>query len=184
MNSVRMEDVRCTVEDIYALPEGQRAELIDGYMYMMAPPKRQHQRILINLATEINNYIRRVSGNCEVVAAPFGVFLFNDDSNFVEPDISVICDPSKLDEDGCHGAPDWVIEIISPSSRKMDCIIKLDRYRRAGVREYWIVDPKTETVRVCNFEKGENEERDYGFNDVVRVGIYADLEIDFKTITT
>ena len=140
-----------TIEDIYVLPDGQRAELIDGTMYMMAPPKRIHQEIVIELSTVINTYIKNKRGECKVYPAPFAVFLNSDDKNYVEPDISVICDKTKLTDDGCNGAPDWIIEVVSPSSRRMDYILKLFKYRSAGVREYWIVDPDKNRVTVYNF---------------------------------
>ena len=107
-----------TVDDIYALPAGQRAELIEGQMYMMTPPGRKHQRIVLELSTTINNYMKRKGGACEVDIAPFAVFLNADDKNYVEPDISVICDRDKLTDRGCTGAPDWIIEIVSPGSRR------------------------------------------------------------------
>ena len=122
-----------TVDDIYALPAGQRAELIDGRMYMMAPPGRKHQRIVLELSTIINNYMKRKGGACEVDIAPFAVFLNADDKNYVEPDISVICDRDKLTDKGCTGAPDWIIEIVSPASRRMDYYTKLFKYRRIYV---------------------------------------------------
>lgn len=130
-----------TIKDIYALPDRQRAELIDGNIYMMAPPTTRHQRIVGALYTQIYNYLKGNRGKCEVIPSPFAVFL-NDEKNYVEPDISVICDPDKIDDDGCHGAPDWIVEIVSPGSRRMDYMIKLFKYRSAGVREYWIVDPE------------------------------------------
>ncbi|NBH99810.1 Uma2 family endonuclease, partial [Lachnospiraceae bacterium] len=141
-----------TTEDIYALPEGTRAELIDGQLYYMAPPNTRHQRILSFLHLEIGNYIRANKGTCEVFPAPFAVFLFADDSKYLEPDISVICDTDKLNNHGCNGAPDWIIEIVSPSSRPMDYYTKLSLYRTAGVREYWIVDPEKNRILVYNFE--------------------------------
>lgn len=130
-----------TTADIYDLPEGQRAELIDGQIYYMAPPNRRHQKISSQLHGKIWNYISSKNGSCEVYSAPFAVFLNEDDRNYVEPDISVICDPEKLTDRGCTGAPDWIIEIVSPSSRRMDYFVKLFKYRSSGVREYWIVDP-------------------------------------------
>ena len=102
-----------TIDDIYSLPEGSRAELIDGQIYYMAPPNRKHQDILSFLHLAIGNHIANNNGECKVYPAPFAVFLFADDSKYLEPDISVICDPSKLNERGCNGAPDWSIEIIS-----------------------------------------------------------------------
>ena len=100
-----------TIDDIYALPDGQRAELIDGQMYMMAPPTRRHQQILLSLSRKIADYIERKGGSCEVDIAPFAVFLTADDKNYVEPDISVICNPDKLTDKGCTGAPDWILSL-------------------------------------------------------------------------
>ena len=142
-----------TIKDIYALPDGERAELIEGKIYDMAPPSAAHQRILIALSTAIYNYIDNNNGSCSVYIAPFAVFLNEDDKNYVEPDISVICNPDKLDDKGCNGAPDWVIEIVSPSSQRMDYMIKLFKYRTAGVREYWIVDSLKNRITVYNFEE-------------------------------
>ena len=163
-----------TIEDIYALPEGERAELIDGRMYMMAPPNTAHQRISRGLLNAIYNYIKSKGGNCEVFAAPFAVFLNQDDRNYVEPDISVICDRDKITEKGCNGAPDWVIEIVSPSTRQMDYGIKLFKYRTAGVREYWIVNPLKKTVNVYDFEHEKGTDL-YSFEDTISVCIYEDL---------
>ena len=124
-----------TIDDIYALPEGERAELIDGHMYMMAPPSRRHQKISMELSSVIREYIRFHRGKCEVYAAPFAVYLDERSNTYVEPDISVICDPHKLDDRGCNGAPDWIIEIVSPSSKKMDYLLKLLKYRSCGVKD-------------------------------------------------
>lgn len=103
-----------TLEDIYSLPDDRRAELIDGQIYYMAPPSRKHQRIAGELYATIREHIRSGNGACEVNIAPFAVFLNEDDINYVEPDISVTCDPGKLNDRGCNGAPDWMIEIVSP----------------------------------------------------------------------
>lgn len=167
-----------TVDDIYALPEGKRAELIDGKIFYMAPLSTKHQRLLNFISTEINVFIRNNSGECEVLPAPFAVFLNKDDINYVEPDISVICDKNKLDEKGCHGAPDWVIEIVSPGSRSLDYFIKLFKYRTAGVREYWIVDSVKELVMVYRFEKEAMEQ--YSFGEDVPAGIYEGLSINIQ----
>ena len=129
-----------TIEDIYALPDGERAELIDGHIYYMAPPSYKHQKLVMELSAIIRNYIKQHKGTCEVLPAPFAVYLDEINNTYVEPDISVICDPNKLDDKGCKGAPDWIIEIVSPASRKMDYLLKLFKYHSAGVREYWIVD--------------------------------------------
>lgn len=171
-----------TTEDIYALPDGERAELIDGQIYYMAPPSRKHQLISGELFTIINNYIKSKGGSCEPYIAPFAVFLNEDDKkNYVEPDISVICDKSKLTDKGCSGAPDWIIEVVSPGSRRMDYSIKLFKYRTSGVREYWIVDP--DKNRIIVYDLAHDDMNEYTFADTVKAGIYDDLSIDFSKIT-
>lgn len=170
-----------TVDDIYALPEGERAELIDGQIYYMAPPTRNHQRIAGEIFAIIREHINANNGSCEVDIAPFAVFLNTDDTNYVEPDISVICDKSKLSDKGCFGAPDWIIEIASPHSRRMDYFTKLFQYRTAGVREYWIVDPDRNRITVYDFDSEDT--RDYTFTDSVKAGIYKDLYINFSDIS-
>lgn len=169
-----------TTDDIYALPDGTRAELIDGQIYYMAPPSRRHQEIAGALYRRIADYIDSKNGSCKIYIAPFAVFLNENDKNYVEPDISVICDQSKLTENGCTGSPDWIIEIVSPSSKRMDYSIKLFKYRSAGVREYWIVDPAKNRITVWNFEKEDTD--DFTFSDQVKANIYTDLVIDFSQI--
>lgn len=164
-----------TIDDIYALPDGQRAELIDGQIYYMALPSRIHQRISGKLYQIIANYIDSKGGKCEIYAAPFAVFLNKDDLDYLEPDISVICDLSKLNEKGCHGAPDWVIEIVSPTSKTRDYYKKLVKYGAAGVKEYWIVDPDTKITIVYAFEKDTVEQ--YAFGKDVPVGIFKEFFI-------
>ena len=165
-----------TINDIYNLPEGTRAELIDGQLYMMAPPSTMHQRLVMNLSAEIRDYIKKYNGSCEVFPAPFAVFLSADDTTYVEPDISVICDNSKLTDRGCNGTPDWIIEIVSPSSSRMDYFVKLFKYRTAGVREYWIVNPMKQTIQTYSFE-GDEDSNQYSFSDTVTSSIYNDLNI-------
>ena len=165
-----------TVEDIYLLPDGQRAELIDGQIYNMAPPSPLHQKLVYQLCRTIGNYIEKKGGSCEVYPAPFAVFLNQDDRNYVEPDISIICDPSKMNDKGCNGAPDFIIEIVSPSSQRMDYLTKLFKYRTAGVREYWIVNPMTRTVQIYCFGETEDSTQ-YSFDEEISVGIYSDLKI-------
>ena len=164
-----------TVDDIYALPEGQRAELIDGQIYDMAPPSPMHQELVMELSATLRDYIKKNGGPCKVYPAPFAVFLNEDDRNYVEPDISVICDSSKVDNRGYQGAPDFIIEIVSPSSQRMDYLTKLFKYRTAGVREYWIVNPLQRTVQVYSFE-GTEDSTQYSFDDEITVTIcVADL---------
>lgn len=174
MDALKKEET-CTVNDIYSLPDGERAELIDGQIYYMAPPSTQHQRLLNYISTEINLFIRKSNGECEALPAPFAVFLSKDDADYVEPDISVICDKDKITDKGCYGAPDWIIEIVSPRSRQMDYFIKLFKYRNVGVREYWIVDPIKEHVIAYRFEKETIEE--YSFGEEMTVGIYEGFSI-------
>lgn len=169
-----------TIEDIYNLPEDVRAELIDGEIYMMASPNRSHQRVIAGVFNAIYNHIKTHGGSCEANVAPFAVFLFNDDYNYVEPDITVVCDPDKLDNKGCHGAPDWMIEVISPSSRSRDCLLKLRKYEQAGVREYWVIDPERADITVYHFETGEVER--YGFGDQVPSLVCEGLTVDFAEV--
>lgn len=165
-----------TIDDIYALPEGQRAELIDGQIYDMAPPSPMHQELVMELSATLRDYIKKNGGSCKVYPAPFAVFLNEDDRNYVEPDISVICDSSKVDNRGYQGAPDFIIEIVSPISQRMDYLTKLFKYRTAGVREYWIVNPLQRTVQVYSFE-GTEDSTQYSFDDEITVTIYGDLKI-------
>ena len=155
--------------------ENVHAELIDGRYYDIAPPSRIHQEILGFLFNKITNYITAKNGQCKVYPAPFTVELFRDKKTIVEPDISVVCDCCKLTEKGCCGAPDWIIEVVSPGNKPMDYFTKLFKYRTAGVREYWIVDPTKERVTVYSFEKGIMEE--YSFGEDVPVGIYEGFSI-------
>lgn len=180
-----------TEKDYYALPQGVRAELIRGKFYNMAAPSYAHQKLLGELYITIGNYIKSKQGPCKVLPAPFAVKLFGDDKTVVEPDISVICDPSKLTKHGCTGAPDWIIEIVSPSNPNSDYVRKFNLYNAAGVREYWIIDPQNESVMVFYFEKHSKEEivsdsytdeQHYTFEDKVKVNIYDDLEIDFSVL--
>ena len=169
-----------TIEDIYNLPEGTRAELIDGQIYYMAPPTRRHQDIVGTLYRKIADYIDSKGGSCKTYVSLFAVFLNENDKNYVEPDISVICDKNKLTDKGCSGSPDWIIEIVSPGSRRMDYSIKLFKYRSAGVREYWIVDPDKNRILIWNFETEDTG--DYTFTDTVKAGIHPDLSIDFSQL--
>ncbi len=177
MNALKKDDIY-TINDIYTLPDGERAELIDGKIYYMAPPGRTHQRLLFSLSRKIADYIDSENGDCEVNIAPFAVFLNEDDTNYVEPDISVVCDLSKLDEKGCHGAPDWIIEIVSPGNKPMDYFTKLFKYRSSDVREYWIVDPAKEMTTVYRFEKETMGQ--YSFGEDVPVGIYEGFSIKIQ----
>ena len=170
-----------TSEDYWNLPEGQRAELIDGKLYAMAPPNRIHQEISGELFTVIHRYIKSQNGACKVYPAPFAVNLTANDKTWVEPDISVICDTSRLSDRGCEGPPDWIIEILSPGSTRTDCAIKLFKYRTAQLREYWIVNPEKKSIIVYDFEH-EQQTNQYSFEDTVPVCIYEDLKICIEEI--
>ena len=170
-----------TSEDYWNLPEGTRAELIDGKFYDMAPPSRIHQEISYQLSRVIGNYITEKGGNCKVYPAPFAVNLDADDKDWVEPDISVICDPNKLTDRGCSGAPDLIFEIVSPSSRKLDYGIKNGIYSQSGVREYWIVDPAKERVTVYHYED-DAAPVIYSFTQDIPVGVYPGLTIKINDL--
>ena len=177
--SIKKEKEYCTIDDIYALPDGERAELINGRIYGIERPSTTHQILLFNLSLSIGNFIKTKYSDCRVALAPFAVLL--DQDTYVEPDLSVICDTSKLDEKGCHGAPDWIIEIVSPNSEHMDYVIKQFKYRSTRVREYWIVDIKQKIVTVYNFE--ESNICEYEFNRKIPVAIFnGELQIDFSKV--
>ncbi len=176
-----MEKKLYTVKDIHKLPTGQRAELYDGEMVMLAAPTMTHQAALMWLSNAIFQQIKSKGGACRVFPAPFAVYIKNDDKNYVEPDITVVCDKDKLHEDGCHGAPDWVVEVVSPSSEKWDYDKKLAIYTDAGVREYWIVDAAKKIVVVYQLEQGRVPII-YHFKDKVRVGIYKEFTIDLTEL--
>ena len=177
MDALRKEEIY-TLDDIYALLEGERAELIDGKIYYIAPPNTRHQTLVMDLSYQIKDYIKRNNGECNVFPAPFAVFLNENDQNNVEPDISVICDKNKIMDKGCNGVPDWVIEIVSPSSKQMDYFKKLFKYGTAGVREYWVVDPERELVTICNFERDSMEE--FAFDKDIPVGIYEGVSLKIE----
>lgn len=153
------KEERYTFADILAGDERDRIELIDGVPYMMAPPSTAHQMILSELHKQIAVFL--TGKKCRVFPAPFGVRLFSekgdspeDEVDVLEPDISVVCDRNKLDEHGCKGAPDFIVEILSPSTQRRDRFDKFSLYQRAGVREYWIVDPARKIVQAMTLEDG------------------------------
>lgn len=162
--------------DYWALPEGRRAELIDGLLIDMAPPNRMHQEIIIFLAVKFSSYIQKNEGKCKVYTAPFAVNLDAQDKDWVEPDISVICDIDKLTDRGCEGAPDLIVEVVSPSSRGHDYATKNALYAKSGVREYWIVDLKRDITTVYRYEEDAAPNL-YSFKTPIPCGIFPDLEI-------
>lgn len=163
-----------TSADYWTLSEEERAELIGGQLYAMAPPNRIHQKLVFQLGKTLANYIDKHQGKCEVYHAPFAVNLDGEDEDWVEPDLSVICDKSKLTDRGCSGAPDFIIEVVSPSSRRMDYNKKIALYSEAGIREYWIVDPEKERTTVYRYEE-DAAPVIFSFDQEITVGIYGDL---------
>lgn len=170
-----------TIADYYNTPENEHVELINGRFYAMSAPSRLHQRLSVKLCNIIDSYITDNNGDCHVYHSPFAVQLEGEKDTVVEPDISVICDMDKLNDKGCKGAPDWIIETVSPSNFKHDYITKLVLYAEAGVREYWIVDLGQQRILVYRFALDAVVNM-YTFNDSVQVGIFKDLSIDFAGI--
>ena len=140
-----------TLEDYYALPDERRVELIDGFFYDMTSPRIVHQDISYIIHSAIANYIKKNKGDCKAFFAPVDVQLDCDDKTMVQPDVLVVCDRSKIKGFGIYGAPDFLVEILSKSTRNKDMSIKVTKYLEAGVREYWIVDPHNRRLIKYNF---------------------------------
>lgn len=170
-----------TIEQYEALSEDVHIEIFEGIPYDMASPSQEHQTISMELSTTINNYIKKQHGSCRVFSAPFDVKLNDSPLTIVQPDLMVICNPDKLDGKRCNGAPDFIIEIVSPGNPADDYIRKLYYYKNAGVREYWIVDPRRRTITVNFFEQNILNIQ-YSFDATIKVNIYDDLYIDFSEI--
>ena len=172
------EEVGYTFADLLSWDEKERIEIIDGEAFMMATPSRIHQAISMELSRQLANFLE--GKQCRVYPAPFGVRLFEQDKDspedvdtLVEPDISVVCDRSKLDQHGCKGAPEMVIEILSPSTLRHDRLVKLNLYDQAGVLEYWIVDPQNRAVQVFRRDGGAALRicEEYGHTQVAKVSV-------------
>jgi len=172
---------KITLEQYEALPEEKRVEIFDGLVYDMASPSQIHQSILLELSTLLNSYIKSKKGDCKVFPAPFDVKLSDHPLTIVQPDIMIVCDKGKLDGNRCNGAPDFIIEIVSPGNPADDYIRKLYYYKNSGVREYWIVDPKRKTITV-NYFQGNIISIQYPFDSTIKVNIYDDLYINFSDI--
>jgi len=162
---------RYTYEDYYAWDDGERYELIDGEVWLMSAPLEPHQTVSVELILQLRMFLG--GRRCRVYHAPFDVRLNPDgaDDTVVQPDISVICDLSKINRTGCKGAPDMIIEILSPSSEARDRIVKFNKYLEAGVLEYWIVDPDSKTVQACLLQGGKYVTTSYGETDEAPVSI-------------
>lgn len=171
-----------TIDDYRALPDDVRAELIDGNLIFMDAPSYTHQDIMMEILFDIKLFIRDRKGPCKVMPSPLNVQLDKDDKTVVQPDILITCDKEQRNEKGIYGAPDFCLEIISPSTKRKDYGIKTAKYMNAGVHEYWIVDVQRETITTYFFE-GEDYPTLYTFQDKVPVRIYdGELEIDFASI--
>ena len=170
-------EMRYSYADYLTWDDNKRWELIDGIPYAMSPaPKRRHQKIGMHLSVKLFNFLKGKS--CEVYSAPFDVVLSDitlskNIDTVVQPDISVICDESKLTELGCKGAPDLIIEILSESTAKKDATIKKDLYEKHGVKEYWLVDTWTESVRIYLLKNNK-----YGFPKVYE----AEMDIPVSSL--
>lgn len=182
------QEKRYTFADIQAGSEDEHIELIYGVPRAMATPNTIHQEISMQLSTHLNNYLN--GKKCKVYAAPFTVRLFEQDGDFSEdvdtvviPDISVICDPDKLDDKGCKGAPDLIIEILSPSTQRHDRVTKFNLYQRAGVQEYWIVEPVNQSVQsfiLQNDHYISNEFKTAG--EEIKVSVLEGCTIDLSQV--
>lgn len=168
---------RYDVEDVKQLCAGAYVEIIDGKFHIMSTPKRMHQFLSMNISARMFNHIDKNNGKCHVYTAPMGVRLFADDETWVEPDILVVCDRKEiLTDQGCDGAPDLIVEIVSPSNSFHDYVTKLIKYQQAGVREYWIVDPGIERVSVIFFED-TTKNTEYKYDDVIQSYVLEGFEI-------
>jgi len=176
MNAALAEKKDYTTEYLDSLPENVRAELIDGQIYYFAAPKVIHQELVGELYFTLRSWIAGKKGECKVLVAPISVRLNCDDRTSVEPDVIVVCDKEKLHEDGCYGAPDLMIEVSSKSTRRRDYGIKMLKYRTAGVKEYWIVDPDRRTVTVSWFED-ESQNCLYSFDDEISFHLFPGLSV-------
>lgn len=182
------ENKKYTYEDYLKWPDDQRIELINGQIYLMTPPLRIHQKISGAIYTQFSNYLK--DRECEVYYAPFGVRLpkenekDKDIDTVVEPDIIVVCDKSKLDNEGCKGAPDLIVEIVSPTSARRDKIEKFNLYERYGVKEYWIVEPEEGIISVFTLQDNKRYGRpeSYAVDNKIKVSIFDELVIDLKDV--
>ena len=171
-----------TVDDYYAFPEERRVELIDGVVYDMCSPALVHQRIAGEIFWQISDFIRGKGGECLPVMSPIDVRLGCDDKTMVQPDVLIVCDRSKVMRWGIMGAPDFVLEVLSPSTKRKDCIKKLDKYMEAGVREYWMIDPDRRKLIIYQFES-EVYPVVCGLSGKAAVGIFdGQLQIDLDLV--
>nr|WP_296033457.1 Uma2 family endonuclease [uncultured Dorea sp.] len=171
-----------TLEDYYALPDEHRAELIDGVLYDMASPGTLHQMAGGYIYARFLEFVAKNQGKCIPLIAPLDVQLDCDDKTIVEPDVMIVCDREKLYKNRIYGAPDFILEVLSKSTRRRDMVTKLQKYANAGVKEYWMVDIEGRRVFVYIFDE-ENYPAIYGFDSKVPVYIWGgQCEIDFSEV--
>lgn len=170
-----------TLEQYEKLPEDIRIEVFDGMACDCIIPSQTHQTVLTELLVSIRAYLKSKGDKCRVFPAPFDVKLSDKPLTIVQPDIMIVCDKDKLDGKRCNGAPDFIIEIVSPGNPTDDYIRKLYYYKKYGVREYWIIDPKRKAVTVYFFEANVLSVP-YTFDSTIKVNIYDDLYINFSEI--
>ena len=170
-----------TLEDYYSLPDDQRVELIDGVLYDMGAPTSPHQLIGGSMHAQMYAFRKAGGGSCLPLIAPVDVQLDRDDRTMVQPDVVILCDRSKLIRRCIYGAPEFVCEVLSPSTRKKDMTVKLSKYINAGVKEYWVIDPDKKKITVYDFV--QDETMIYGFRDPVPVGVWnGECLIDFSEL--
>lgn len=168
-----------TLEDYYAFPEDYRIELIDGVIYNMTSTASAHQLIAGYIYAQLFNHIAGKKGDCLPMISPIDVQLDCDDKTMVEPDVIIVCDRDKVIKHCVYGAPDFVLEVLSPSTKRKDMIVKLHKYMDAGVREYWMIDPDDKMVTIYDFEH-EDYPNFYGFEEGAVVSILdGQCQIDF-----
>lgn len=171
-----------TLEDYYNIPDEYRCELIDGVIYDMGAPTSIHQAIAASMFAQLHMHVRGKKGACFPMISPLDVQLDCDDKTMVQPDVVIICDRSKIIRRCVYGAPDFIAEVLSPSSRRKDMIIKLNKYMHAHVREYWLIDPMKKTITVYDFEHDEYPVI-YGFDAKIPVRIWnGEFKVDFAEI--
>ena len=174
---------RYTYADYANWDDDNRYELIDGVVYMMSAPSQAHQETIGELFRQLANFLK--GKPCKVFLSPFDVCLNakgDDDDTVVQPDILVVCNMSKLDGKRCNGAPDMAIEVLSPSSKRHDTLLKFNKYMQTGVREYWIVNPIAKTVRVCLLNDGKYDMQDYSATDTIPVHVLNGFLIDMREV--
>jgi Uma2 family endonuclease len=167
-----------TYADYLTWPEDQRIELVNGVPYMQATPSPKHQAIVMELGRQFANYL--LGKECNIYPSPFSVKL--SEGTVLEPDISIICNRDKIDKQGCNGAPDLIIEVISPSSIKHDRQTKFKEYEKAGVKEYWIVEPEGSIVSVFTLDETQRYGRPEIYDESIVVGSFPDLVIDLGLV--